>query len=275
MELNVAGLASGFDWKTMVDQLADIERGQQRRLEVDQGTYNLKKSLLTGMGDELVALENKAEALADTELYDSRTVNSSNTHLTASATAGTASGDYQFDIFQMATAAKQIGTSDIGNTITPGNSLSTAGFSTTASAGTFTVDGTLITIATTDTVNDVISRITSNVANVTASYDSGTDKITLDKTSGTLVLGSATDTSNFLQAMHLTNNGTDDISSTHKLGGINLGHTADTASFKTSGTAASGSFTINGVAISYAATDKIADILSKINSSSAGIFASY
>ena len=275
MDLNVAGLASGFDWKSMVDQIADIERGQQRRLEVDQGTYNLKKSLLSGMGDELVALENKAEALADTELYDSRTVNSSNTHLTASATAGTASGDYQFDIFQMATAAKQIGTSDIGNTITPGNSLSTAGFSTTVSAGTFTVDGTLITIATTDTVNDVISRITSNVANVTASYDSGTDKITLDKTSGTLVLGSATDTSNFLQAMHLTNNGTDDISSTHKLGGINLGHTADTASFKTSGTAASGSFTINGVAISYAATDKIADILSKINSSSAGIFASY
>ena len=126
MDLNVAGLASGFDWKTMVDQLADIERSQQRTLQVDQTTYDLKKSLLTGMGTELIALENKAEALANTQLYDSRTVNSSESHLTATATAGTASGDYKFDIYQMATAAKQLGISDIGKKITTTNSLETA-----------------------------------------------------------------------------------------------------------------------------------------------------
>ena len=137
------------------------------------------------------------------------------------------------------------------------------------------MDGTQITIATTDTVDAVISRITSNVANVTASYDSGTDKITITKSSGTLVLGSATDSSNFLQATRLTNNGTGSITSTHKLGGINLQNTANSASFQTSGTAASGSFTINGYTVSYAATDTIADILSKINSSSASVFAGY
>ena len=275
MELNVAGLASGFDWKTMVDQLADIERGQQRVLRSEQSTYNIKKSLLNSIGSKLEKLEDKAEALAKTTLYDTRTVNSSETHMTASASAGTASGDYKFDIYQMATSAKQVGTSDIGKKITAGNSLSTAGFSVALSAGTFTVGGTQITIATTDTVTDVINRITTNVSNVTASYDSGTDKISITTTSGTLVLGSATDTSNFLQATHLTNNGTSTISSTHKLGGINLQHTANAAAFQTSGTSASGSFTINGVTISYAATDSVADILSKINSSSASVFASY
>ncbi|MDP7009746.1 MAG: flagellar filament capping protein FliD [Verrucomicrobiota bacterium] len=275
MDLNVAGLASGFDWKTMVDQIADIERSRQRVLQVEQSTYDLKKNILTNMGGGLVDLENKAEALADTELYDSRTVNSSETHLTATASAGTASGDYKFDIYQMATAAKQLGTSDIGKKITATNSLETAGFSVAITAGTFTVDGTQITIATTDTVNDVISRITSNVSNVSANYDNGTDKISITKSSGTLVLGSATDTSNFLQATRLTNNGTSSVTSTHKLGGVNLQHTANAASFQTSGTAASGSFTINGVSISYAATDTIADILSKINSSSSSVFASY
>ena len=275
MDLNVAGLASGFDWKTMVDQIADIERGQQRRLQTEQEEYNLKKSLLIGMSDELVTLENKAESLAKSELYDSRTVNSSETHLTASASAGTASGDYRFDLYQMATAAKQLGTADIGNKITTTNSLATAGFSVAITAGTFTVDGTQVTITTTDTVDDVISRITSNVSNVTASYDSGTDKISITKSSSTLILGSATDTSNFLQATRLTNNGTSSTTSSHKLGGINLQHTADAASFKTAGTAASGSFTINGVSISYANTDTVADILSKINTSSASVFASY
>jgi len=275
MDLNVAGLASGFDWKTMVDQIADIERGRQRTLLADQGTYELKKSLLSSIGGKLESLENKAEALANTELYDSRTVNSSETHLTASASAGTASGDYQFDIYQMATTAKQLGTSDIGKKITATNSLETAGFSVAITAGSFTVDGTQITIATTDTVNDVISRITSNVSNVTANYDSVSDKISITKSSGILVLGSATDTSNFLQATHLTNNGTASVASTHKLGGINLQHTANAASFQTSGTASSGSFTINGVTISYASTDTIADILSKINSSSSSVFASY
>ena len=58
MDLNVAGLASGFDWKTMVDQLADIERSQQRRLRTDQSDYNLKKGLLANIGSQLETLEN-------------------------------------------------------------------------------------------------------------------------------------------------------------------------------------------------------------------------
>ncbi|MBO36177.1 MAG: hypothetical protein CMO64_08310 [Verrucomicrobiales bacterium] len=275
MDLNVAGLASGFDWKTMVDQLADIERSQQRRLRMDQSSYNMKKGLLGSIGNLLETLENKAEALAKADLFDARTVTSSENHLAATASTGTASGDYRFKIYQMATAAKQQGTADIGKSLTTTNSLATAGFSIAITAGTFTVDGTQITIATTDTVDAVVSRITNDVANVTASYDSNNDKITLTKSSGTLVLGASTDTSNFLQATHLSNNGMSSITSTNKLGGINLQHTANEANFQTSGTAASGSFTINGVSISYTSTQTIADILSSINSSSAGVFANY
>ncbi len=139
MDLNVAGLASGFDWKTMVDQLADIERSRQRVLLNDQSTYDLKKSLLTSIGGQLESLEEKAESLSKTDLYDSRTVNSTETHLTATAGSGTASGDYQFDIYQMATAAKQLGTSDIGKKITATNPLETAGFSVAITAGTLTI----------------------------------------------------------------------------------------------------------------------------------------
>ena len=175
MDLNVAGLASGFDWKTMVDQLADIERSQQRRLRVDQSTYQFKNQILGSIGSQLESLETKAEALGKTDLYDSRTVTSTESHLTAIASSGTASGDYNFDIFQMATAAKQLGTSNIGKNLTATNSLATAGFSIGITAGTFTVEGTQVTIATTDTVNEVISRITTNVANLKRNI--GTNKV--------------------------------------------------------------------------------------------------
>ena len=81
------------------------------------------------------------------------------------------------------------------------------GFATPVTAGTFTVNGAQITIAGTDTLQSVLNKITTATSGaVTASYDASTDEITL-ASSSPVVLGSATDTSNFLQAAQLYNNG--------------------------------------------------------------------
>ena len=114
MELNVAGLVSGFDWKSMVDQLADVERAPQRRMRVEQNTIYKKNTAYSSLKSQLTSLKTTAETLKDTDLYDSRTVTSSESHVTATADAGTSSGDYRFEIYQMATSAKQLGATDVG-----------------------------------------------------------------------------------------------------------------------------------------------------------------
>ncbi|MFO1511611.1 MAG: hypothetical protein U1F83_01645 [Verrucomicrobiota bacterium] len=70
-----------------------------------------------------------------------------------------------------------------------------------------TVNGKQITINASDTLQTVFNNIQAATGgNVTGSYDSATDSITLSSASP-IVVGSATDTSNFLQVARLNNNG--------------------------------------------------------------------
>ena len=157
--------------------------------------------------------------------------------------------------------------------------LANAGFANPVTAGTFTVNGKAITISTSDTLQSVFDQIsTATGGAVTGSYNASTDEISL-ASSSPIVLGSATDTSNFLQAAELYNNGTGTITSTSALGGINLNSTLSSANLATAisdGGSGNGEFLINGVQINYnASTDTINDVLQRINDSSAGVTATY
>src|SRR5207244_3555862 len=100
--------------------------------------------------------------------------------------------------------------------------LSDASFSSAVTAGTMTVNGKQITISTSDTLQEVFDNISAATNGaVTGSYDSGTDKITLTS-AAEVVLGSANDTSNFLQAAKLANNTTGTITSSAALGALKL-----------------------------------------------------
>ncbi len=90
-----------------------------------------------------------------------------------------------------------------------------------------------------------------------------------------MVLGSATDTSNLLQALRLNANGTSSITSGANIGGMDLSKTVDAANFTDGAGSASGSFKINETSITYSATDNITDILDNINNSEAGVYANY
>jgi flagellar hook-associated protein 2 len=92
-------------------------------------------------------------------------------------------------------------------------------------------------------------------------------------------LGSATDTSNFLQEAQLYNNSSGTISSTAPLGHINTSAAMNVADFKTpvsNGSSGQGKFTINGVSFSFnAGTDSVQDIMNNINHSAAGVSVAY
>lgn len=284
MDLGLSGLVSGLDWKTLVEQLADAERTPQTRLRIEQSTLGKQNTAYAAIQTQLQALQSRVTTLSATSLYETRLSNSSNAEVaTATAAAGTTLGAYAFNITQLATAAKQVGTAGIGSALSASNDvsglvLSDAAFATAITAGTITVNGKQITIATGDTLQTVFDNIqVATGSEVTGSYDAATDKITFSS-ANPIVLGSATDTSNFLQVARLNNNGTGTIASTTQLGVVKQAAALSAANLTTpilDGGSGTGEFKINGVSITFSTADTMSAVLKRINDSAAGVSASY
>ena len=285
MDLGISGLASGFDWKNLVEQLADVERVPQTRLRVEQSTLDQRKIAYGSISTQFGVLKNRVDALKDPTLFESRLATTGDSEVaSASASAGSALGTYTFAITQLATTSLQQGGSNAGLKLNSTNDVSSlvlsgAGFANPVTAGTFTVNGKQVTIATTDTLAAVFTKIsTATGGAVTGAYNNATDKITLSGT-GAIVLGSATDSSNFLRIAKLENNGTNTIASAVALGTIKQTATLNEGNFTTAisdGGSGNGQFKINGVAIAFnASTDTTADVIARINNSTAGVVAAY
>ena len=289
MELGLSGLASGFDWRTLVNQLADVERSPQKRLRAEQGTLFNRNNAFGSIKTQLSVLKNRTDNLSSNDVLQARKATTSDsTILSATASAGTASGTYAFDITQLATASKTAGSLGVGANLYPTNvvtsgTLASKGFNPPISAGTITVDGKQIAIdPTVDTLKDIFDRIdAASSGNIKGSYDATTDKITLKRvgSSDPLVVGSATDTSNFLSVARLSNNGTSELTSPSNLGSITPANALSSANFRTAvsdGGAGAGAFKINGVSIAFNATsDSVQNLMDRINASAAGVNMSY
>ena len=287
LDLGLSGLASGFDWRALVDQLVEVERAPQRRLFTEQQDLETRKTAYNSIATQLSVLQNRVNDLNDGELFDSRLAKSSSEEIaTALAESGAALGTYAYHIIQLATASVRIGAANIASAVNATSdvsalSVSGAPFSTAVGAGTFTVNGEQVTIATTDTLQGVFDKINAATGgDITGSYDPTTDRITLaSASSAEIVLGSATDTSNFLQVTRLSNNGGSSITSSSALGSVRLSGamtTANLATAVTDGGSGTGLFKINGVEIDFnAGVDSISEVLKRINDSTAGVTASY
>ena len=290
MELGLSGLASGFDWRTLVNQLADVERSPQKRLRAEQGTLFNRNNAFGSIKTQLSVLKNRTDNLSSNDVLQARKATvSDSTILSATASAGAASGTYAFNVTQLATASKTAGALGVGanlysSTNVSSGMLASKGFNPPISAGTITVDGKQITIdPTVDTLKDVFDRIdTATTSNIKGSYDATTDTITLKRLGGggaSLVVGSATDTSNFLSVARLSNNGTNELVSASSLGSVTPANTLSSANFQTAvsdGGSGTGEFKINGVSIAFnASSDSVQNLMDRINASAAGVNMSY
>jgi len=195
--LAISGLASGFDWQSVVTQLANAERSAETPWQNQQTAINAQIASYSTINDALTALQTDVNALKDPAFFQSALAQSSDaTFASASAASGATIGSFVFNISQLATAARINGASNMGNVLAPNGAANTtvggAAFSAPVTAGTFTINGAQISIATTDTLQDVFDHIAAATNNaVTASYDSTNDTITLSGSSD-IVLGSAT-----------------------------------------------------------------------------------
>ncbi len=287
--IQLTGLASGLDWRSLVDKLMAAERLPQDKLRAEKAASTQKSGVLETLKTSLTDLQTALGSLKgdSSDVFAVRNAKIANASSTwnASAAAGTESGTYQVQVTQLATKAQRAGVADAGNRLSAsanvsGLTIATLPIGTAVTAGDFTVNGARITVAVTDSLQDVFEQIATKTGGaVSASYDPATDKVRLSSVSE-IVLGSANDTSNFLGALQLYNNGTGDVLAPKALGVVSISAAIANANLRNSVSgldgAGNGSFSINGIAIAFNVnTDSVQTVMARITGSAAGVTASF
>ncbi len=170
-----SGVASGLDWRAMVEQVMKIERRPVNVLEGKISQEEARESAYSKLRSLVSEVESTASKLRDGSVFEQVTTQTSGlstsggTLLTASAAHGTAPGSYDIEILSLAHAEK----------------LGGEQFSATSDAlgytGDFFINGTKITVNTTDTLTSIRDAINNanagdDATGVTASIlTSGTD----------------------------------------------------------------------------------------------------
>src|SRR3569833_1253835 len=118
--LAVSGLASGFNWQSVVTQLANAERSAETPWQTQQSAINAQIASYTTINDALTALQTDVNVLKDPAFYTSALAQSSDaTIASGTAAPGATMGSYLFNITQMATSARINGASSMGNILAP------------------------------------------------------------------------------------------------------------------------------------------------------------
>jgi flagellar hook-associated protein 2 len=289
--IQVSGLLSNqaFDWKTVVSELIAADSIPITNLQTQQTTNTSQITALSSLQTDMTALQTSVDNLSSGGLFTERTVTSSNSNSTWQSTsaAGAALGTYAFSVQNLATQAATQGLAGVSDglsatNVVSGLTIANMNVATPVTAGTFTVNGKQISVSTAESLQDVFNSISlATGGDVTGSYNYKTDGITLTSGSGAeVLLGANNDTSNFLSVMKLSNNASSLVSSSATLGTAVLSAPIASSDLKLPLTgldsSGNGSLTINGVAINYNVnTDTLSTLLSKINSSTAGVTASY
>lgn len=290
--IQLSGLASGMDWRSLVDQLMRAEAAPQDKLRAEKVAGQQRSSALDSLKSQMVALQGALQPLlGGTSSFSGRTasVADSSSGWKVSAGSGAPIGEYKVQVTQLATTSKLSGSADVGAGLSStsdvsGLTIGTLPIGKAITAGDFTINGAKINVALTDSLQDVFDRISSQTGGaVAASYDPASDKVRLTSTATPqqpLVLGSANDSSNFLSALQLYNNGTGDVLPPKALGVLSMSKALVNANLRFAAgsvdSSGNGSFKINGTEITYNVnSDSMQSVLARINSSAAGVTASY
>ena len=308
-DLRLSGLASGMDWQPIVDKLLELEAIPKKRLESQKAENEAKVSDLGVLKSQLDALKSASSALQDQSLFNARSVRikTADSGLSATASTGAITGDFTVEIESLATStevsSKNRTDHRLADSINLNDKLSELPLHSSITTGTFTISGKTYNISSTDiTLQELMDQINASQGGVdgvnpegddlgvTISYDPALDKMFLDSgiSSGTssnlLVLGSSTDTSNFLQAMKFFGDPVSgEVYSNYALGSIDMTVSLANANFSNafSGlTSGLGNFFIGegegAVRIDYDVNnDSLASVINRVNDSSANVFMYY
>lgn len=293
-KISFGGTASGIDTSALIDALIAAESRPiglaQQRLQKEQ----TRQSALGTVSSSLASLASMAAALKDASIVGAKVASTNQVSgqpqdLTVSASSAASVGSFTVDVLGLATSTRVQSTGALGQAVTQNVALASAGFTTAVTTGTFTVNGVAITIDDSTVLSDgadltgantIIAKINDAGVGVTASItNDGDGRANLVQlTSGAAIsLGAGGDTSNFLAAANLLQSpGTTTRTSTRSVAGVSISAALQDSRLTTAISTATGSFTVNGVTVEWdRASDSLANVVSKINSTGAGVTASF
>lgn len=285
--LQLGGLVSGMDTSSIVQQLmaADTEKLKTKQTKVDE--LNKEKSMWTDIKLKLMDVKYAAKDLALTSTFMTKTTSSSDTSVaTATAKAGTQDATYTLTNVVPATSGKVVGTNltvadgvkaKIDGTVGFGADMGNKRFTEYAglnlTEGTVMINGATITVNSSDTLNLVATKINGSTANVKATVDSATGKLTLEaKTAGDTIYTEAGSSDFFTKFGIASSPTTTPVASDYYR---SIGEMKADATASSYDGIEAGFFTLNGFTFEVKATDTVSSIIKQINSSEAGVNAVY
>ena len=312
-DLQLTGLASGFDWAPVVEQLIELERIPQTRLSREKIKNEEKISDLGILKTQLDTLKSAVKTLQNDNLFQSRSVglSASNKSMpSVSADAESLTGEFSVQVLSKASSTEMtsknrffegigspLGIAD--DTFDPSLKLKDLPLQNNISTGTFTIAGKTFSISSLEaTLQDTVDMINGSSpeglnpegtdgSGIQLNYILAEDKFSVTSDDfrvslgNTPILGSPTDTSNFLSALKLDN---PNLKSSQALGSIDMSETLDSANFggSFSGLNAGklGTFFLGEgegvVRIDYDITvDTVSTLVQKVNSSDANVYMFY
>jgi flagellar hook-associated protein 2 len=279
--IRIGGFYAPFDTESVIQQLTRVREIPLLRMDTNKALAEARAATLADIESRFISLRTRLQGITGALSVSGKTAKVDGAGVTASAGPTSATGAFTVEVLQLAT-----GTRAVGNPVSAGVNnavpLADSGIATSVTAGSFSINGVSIAVdPTVDTLDDVIARVNSSGAGVTASLanDSHGRPNVLSLTSGSaIMLGTGADTSNFLAATNLlASPGDTTRESTLPMARMRLtDNMADTAWLSGPPAAGPQSFTINGVTIGYdIAEDSLTDVMNRINASGAGVTARY
>ena len=288
MSVTIGGTFSGLNVSSIIQTIIAADSIPITNLQTEDTTLTNESSDLGSLGSSLGNLSAQLQKLNSNSLFSTQVATSSAPTVGSATVDSTAqTGTVSIDVTQLASTT----TLDSGRaggayadaklTAPPAGTtnLATAMDESSVDGETFTINGKTIALAGTDVIDDgnpnstssVIGKINNSGAGVTATYNSSTGDFTL-QSNAPIILGSGSDTSDFLEQAQLYNNSSSTVTSTTGLGRLDADADLSTQ-LRTPAT--SGDFSINGVSIAYNVGDSLNTLIDNINSSTAGVTAIY
>jgi flagellar hook-associated protein 2 len=166
----ISGMASGFDWASMITQLIALERRPIDLMESDKENVNARYNAWTSINTNLLSLKTAAKALSTKEDF--------NLYSSSSSITGTSADVTDLLDFSVGSNATEGSYSLKVNNLAQAQKLGSRSFSSTSEAlnisGDLVINGRTVNIASTDSLSDIRNKINElnsgeNSAGVTAS----------------------------------------------------------------------------------------------------------
>ena len=292
--ISFSGLVSGIDTNSIIQKLLAVYTAPEQVIQAQQQDTQAKQAAWTDIQTKMQALQTAIQTLQGSSAAAGKTgsvtaPSGSTAAVSITADPTAALGSFSVNVQSLATTGILNGGANLSAPIT-GAAATTAplaglGLGLTPTTGAVTINGTAITIDSATTLlggaGDTLQAKFAAAGVTMSAVTDGSGNVTgVALSSATpLQLGASGDTSNILAALHLNTGiptaGGTSITSNGALAGNSLSTALGGLHLATALTSTAGTFSVNGVNITYTSADTLGSIIGKINQSTAGVTASY